>query len=95
MKKAADQGKYTILLDNYLVSRGDKATNYDHKWYFDYVGVHYITITSSISVHGQDMRFQWWDHRENHPATPFQEYSGTISNLRKGAKGWWIISRKP
>jgi RHS repeat-associated protein len=96
MNNAASQGKFTILLENYQVSHGalyaSKSDPLKEKL-LNVVGVHYITVTSSISVHGQNMRFQWWDHRGTHPSDPFNVYKGTEKNFRQGVKGWWTISR--
>ncbi len=88
MNNAANEGKFSILLENYRVSHGAK-----YGGIFTYIGVHYITMTTSISVHGKNLDFRWWDHRSSHKNDPLNKYEGTEVNFRQGVKGWWILAK--
>jgi RHS repeat-associated protein len=95
---AAQQGKFTILLDNYLVSHneGIKASSVQTdaskpvRKAYDIFGIHYTTVASPMSVKGQRMNYRWWDV---HTQKQLSEYEGSIRNFRRGVKGWWVITK--
>jgi hypothetical protein len=98
INEAASQGKFTVLLDNYLVSQneGKKASAYQegdtilNKLAYDVFGIHYTTATSPMSVSGGKLNYKWWDvHTQDKP----KEYEGSEKNFRRGIKGWWVITK--